>query len=267
MPAYETVERNLREAMQCYAFCSPQGEVREVEGVVIASSGIDYSVFNSVMFTSPVDSVADLQARISHAEVHFRARGLGWSCWLCEDMLAPSVQKAARQFFASRRMKVAAQPPGMLADRIWPRERQPAKMEIRRVEDDRTRFDFADVASVVFALPFAISEKIYVPESTWRSKMTGWVGYESERAVSIVATVVSEGAVGVYSLATVPHYQRHGYAETLMRHALETAHRETGIEKSILQTTKAGIGLYKRMGYRPVTNFSVYLQDSCGFRG
>ena len=266
MPAYETVERNLREAMQCYAYCSPQGEVREVAGAVIASSGIDYSVFNSVMFTSPIESVADLSERITHAEVHFKARGLGWSCWLCEDLLAPAVQKAMRQFFASRRMKAAAQPPGMYADRIWPRERQPARMQIRRVEDDRTRYDFADVASVVFALPFPISEKIYVSESTWRSKMTGWVGYESERAVCIVATVVSAAAVGIYSLATVPHYQRHGYAETVMRHALEEAHRETGIERSILQTTKAGIGLYKRMGYRAVTNFSVYLQDSCDFR-
>ncbi|HTF67479.1 MAG TPA: GNAT family N-acetyltransferase [Edaphobacter sp.] len=266
MPAYETVERNLREAMQCYACCSPLGEVREVGGVVIASSGVDYSVFNSAMFTSPVESVADLQTRITQAEVHFKARGLGWSCWMCEDLLAPPVQKAVRQFFVSRRMKVAAQPPGMYADRIWPRARQPANIEVRRVEDNRTRFDFADVASVVFALPFAISEKIYVPESTWRSKMTGWVGYVSERAVSIVATVVSGGAVGIYSLATVSHYQRHGYAETLMRHALESAHQETGIEKSVLQTTKAGIGLYKRMGYRPVTNFSVYLQDSCSFR-
>lgn len=266
MPAYETVERNLREAMQCYASCSLQGEVRQVAGAVIVSSGIDYAVFNSVMFTSPIESVVDLDARVTHAEVHFRARGLGWSCWLCEDLVTPALQKAARQFFVSRKLKVVSQPPGMYADRIWPRERQPAKMLIRRVEDDRTRFDFADVASVVFALPFAISEKIYVPESTWRSKMTGWVGYESERAVSIVATVVSEAAVGIYSLATIPHFQRQGYAETLMRHALETAQRETGIEKSILQTTKAGMGLYKRMGYRPVTNFSVYLQDSCDFR-
>jgi len=266
MPAYETVERNLRKAMQCYACCSPEGEVREVAGLVLASSGIDYSVFNSVMFTSRVESVADLQTRITYAQVHFKARALGWSCWLCEDLLAPAVQKAARQFFSTRGLKVVAQPPGMIADRIWPRERRPAKMTFRRVENDRTRFDFADVASVVFALPFTISERIYVPESTWLSNMTGWVGYVSEKAVSIVSSVVSDGAVGIYSLATVPHFQRQGYAETLMRHALETAHQETGIEKSILQTTHAGVGLYKRMGYRPVTNFSVYLQDSCDFR-
>ena len=235
-------------------------------GVVFASSGIDYSVFNSAMFTSPVETVAELQARLTHAEVFFNARGLGWSCWMCDDMLAPAVQKASRAIFTARGMRVVAQPPGMHADRVWPRDRQPAKIEFRRVEDDRTRFDFADVASVVFALPFTISEQIYTPESTWTSKMKGFVGYEAKKAVSIVATVVSGGAVGIYSLATLPHAQRCGYAEALMRHALETAHRETGIERTILQTTRAGIGLYKRMGYRPVTNFTVYLRDSCGSR-
>jgi ribosomal protein S18 acetylase RimI-like enzyme len=267
MPAYDIVERNLRNAMQCYAFCTPEGEIRDVDGVVIASSGIDYSVFNSAMFTNPVENVADLEARLTRAEVFFNTRGLGWSCWICEDLLAPPVQKAARQILIARGMRVVAQPPGMHTDRVWPRERRPPQMEFRRVEDDRTRFDFADVASVVFALPFAISEKVYTPESTWQSKMTGFVGYASKKAVSIVSTVVSEGTVGIYSLATLPHNQRRGYAETLMRHALETAHRETGIERTVLQTTRAGIGLYKKMGYRAVTNFTVYLRDSCGSRG
>src|SRR3954468_7498648 len=105
MPAYETVERNLRAAMQCYSRCSPEGEVREVPGMVIASSGIDYSVFNSAMFTSLVETVEDLQVRLTHAEVYFKAKGLGWSCWLCEDMLSQSVQKSARQVFVARGMR------------------------------------------------------------------------------------------------------------------------------------------------------------------
>ena len=163
MPSYEMVERNLREAMRCYSHCTPEGEVREMDGIVIASSGIDYSVFNSAMFTTPVMSVFDLERRITHAEVHFSARGLGWSCWVCEDLLSPSVRKVARQAFTGRGMRVVAQPPGMYADRIWPRDRPPANIEFRRVEDDRTRFDFADVASIVFSLPFVISEKILWP--------------------------------------------------------------------------------------------------------
>jgi ribosomal protein S18 acetylase RimI-like enzyme len=264
MSSYETVDRNLREAMRCYSFSTAEGEVREAPGLVIASSGIDYSVFNSAMFTSRVENLADLDQRIAHAEVHFAARGLGWSCWVCDDMLAPTVQKMARHVFTKHGMRVVAQPPGMYAERLWPRDRRPARMEFRRVEDDRTRFDFADVASVVFALPFAISEKIYACESTWKSTMNGFVGYEAKKAVSIVSTVVADNAVGIYSLATLPQNQRSGYAETLMRYALETVHQETGIEKTVLQTTKSGISLYKRMGYKPVTTFTVYLRDSCG---
>src|SRR4051812_18313705 len=117
MPAYDIVEANLRDAMQCYSCCTPEGEIREVAGVVFASSGIDYSVFNSAMFTSRVETVAELQARLTHAEVFFNARGLGWSCWICDDMLAPAVQKASRAIFTARGMRVVAQPPGMHADR------------------------------------------------------------------------------------------------------------------------------------------------------
>jgi GNAT superfamily N-acetyltransferase len=235
-----------------------------MDGIVIASSGIDYSVFNSAMFTSPVVSVPDLERRIAHAEVHFNARGLGWSCWVCEDLLTPAVRKAARQAFIGRGMRVVAQPPGMYADRVWPRDRPPANIEFRPVEDDRTRFDFADVASIVFSLPFVISEKIYRPESIWKHSMRGYVGYERKKAVSIVSTVVAGSAVGIYSLGTLPQNQRYGYAEALMRHALETSQEETGIERTILQTTRAGMNLYKRLGYQAVTNFTVYLRDSCG---
>jgi len=43
-----------------------------------------------------------------------------------------------------------------------------------------------------------------------------------------------------------------------VRHALEGAHREQGIERSVLQSTKAGYSLYERMGYRTVTSVAVY---------
>jgi ribosomal protein S18 acetylase RimI-like enzyme len=116
----------------------------------------------------------------------------------------------------------------------------------------------------VFSLPFVISEKIYGPESIWKHSMRGYVGYERKKAVSIVSTVVAGSAVGIYSLGTLPQNQRYGYAEALMRHALETSQEETGIERTILQTTRAGMNLYKRLGYQAVTNFTVYLRDSCG---
>jgi ribosomal protein S18 acetylase RimI-like enzyme len=264
VPVFEVVDQNLRDAMQCYAFCSPDGQVQRVGGVVLTSSGVNYSVFNSAMLTAPVETPNGMDLRIRLAEVHFAARGLGWSYWICEDLCARPVLRSFDTLFADHNMQIIAQPPGMYADRLWPREHPPADLKYRRVEDARTRFDFSDVASVVFSLPFVVSERIYGAASTWNSNMTGWVAYVAEKSVGIVSTVVAGGAIGIYSLGTLPDCRRAGYGESLLRHALERAQEATGIQASVLQSTKAGLSLYRKLGYKPVTRFVVYHREAGG---
>jgi ribosomal protein S18 acetylase RimI-like enzyme len=94
--------------------------------------------------------------------------------------------------------------------------------------------------------------------------MKCWVGYVNNKAVSVVTVVFAADAVGVYSLGTLPQHQGCGYGETLLRHGLEEARRETGITRSILQATDDGFNLYLRLGYRVVTSFSVYTKETCG---
>jgi ribosomal protein S18 acetylase RimI-like enzyme len=79
------------------------------------------------------------------------------------------------------------------------------------------------------------------------------------RVVSIVAIVEGGGALGVYSLATMPGDRRHGYGEALLRGALERESARTGVTRVILQSTEAGQGLYERLGFHEVAQFSVYL--------
>ena len=66
------------------------------------------------------------------------------------------------------------------------------------------------------------------------------------------------GAIGVYNVATMPDQQRRGYGEAVMRYAVSEAQKEHGIERTILQSTPAGLRLYERMGYRKITRVSVY---------
>jgi len=77
--------------------------------------------------------------------------------------------------------------------------------------------------------------------------------------VSIVALVRSGGTLGVYSLATHPSWRRLGYGEATMRAAIERVTHETGVERIVLQSTEAGYGLYRRLGFRDATRFTVYL--------
>jgi ribosomal protein S18 acetylase RimI-like enzyme len=60
-------------------------------------------------------------------------------------------------------------------------------------------------------------------------------------------------------------FQGRGCAETMMRHALSWARDTAGVEATVLQSTAQGLRLYKRLGYRAVTQFGVYLKEGNGF--
>jgi len=72
---------------------------------------------------------------------------------------------------------------------------------------------------------------------------------------------VAAGVAGVYSVGTLPGKRRRGYAEALMREVLDRVHAETGVERTILQSTRTGFSMYSRMGYRPMTNFTVFITE------
>ena len=80
-----------------------------------------------------------------------------------------------------------------------------------------------------------------------------------ELAVTTVAVVVAADSIGIYSVSTLSPYRRKGYAESLMRQVIGQYTRQTGIERAVLQATRAGFDMYRKMGFRPVSHFTVYM--------
>lgn len=76
--------------------------------------------------------------------------------------------------------------------------------------------------------------------------------------MATAAMLIAGGVIGVYAVGTLPQHQRKGCGEAVMRHALEQAHAESGLERSVLQASAAGFHLYQRMGYRTVTRYAVF---------
>jgi ribosomal protein S18 acetylase RimI-like enzyme len=258
---YSVVEQNLRAAMRCYGLIGNGSEARDYPGLTVTSSGLDLSVFNSAMLTSATDNLAPL---IATAGVHFRTRRLGWTFWLCEDLLSPAMRDGpTHNLFRSNGMLRVAQTPGMYTNSLKARAKPPAPITFRRVEDTRTRLEFAHIASVVFSLPYATATRIYGAPGLWQGPALGWVGYLTGQPVSVVTIVVAGDALGIYSLGTLPQHQGNGFGETLLRHAIEEARQDTGIERSVLQATAQGMNLYLRMGYRVVTRFTIFSREGC----
>jgi ribosomal protein S18 acetylase RimI-like enzyme len=254
---FECVEQNLRNAMRFFA--RAQGDVREMPGVALVCSGVDYSVFNAALLSESVTKEdGGLERRIAIANVHYAMRGFKWSFWVCEDLLDRKTRRTAADVFARHGMHSVVAAPGMIAERLKPPDRPLPRIDCKPVEDGPTRLAFCHITSIAFDLPFAIARAIYDAEHAWKGDFIGHVGYWEGQAVCSVATVNAAGAAGVYSLGTLPQHRRRGFAEAILRHALEQARAQAGVERTVLQATRSGLKLYQRLGYETVTRFAVY---------
>ncbi|HLH38725.1 MAG TPA: GNAT family N-acetyltransferase [Bryobacteraceae bacterium] len=258
MSDFLTIDGNLRAAMRFFGEASGSGEVRELDGSIAIFSGLDYGVFNIALLTSPARG-GQLQPRLEDVAKFFRERTLRWSFWLCDDLLDPAAARRERQTFLNYGMRVISHPPGMLAEALAPPARQLPEIECRPVCDAQSRAAFAELTSISFDIPYMIARAVYTREQAWRGDYRGFVGVTQGQVVATVAMVAAGDAIGVYSLATVPAFRRRGYGEALLRAAALEMTARTGLRRLVLQSTEAGYSLYRRMGFRDVTKFTVYL--------
>jgi GNAT superfamily N-acetyltransferase len=258
---FENVEGNLRQSFRALAFDRPAGDVREIAGISIASAGAEFQMFNAAFLSSPVGSVEEMERRIASAGVHFRARGLDWSFWICEDLLGPSVRRRAGRLLESAGLSQSVRLPGMSAERLLPPRRELPRIEVRRVCDESTRLAFCDIGCTCFHVPLPWFREIFLWSRLWDGDFTGYVAYVDGEPVAVAATVAAAGAIGVYNVGTLPAHRRRGYGEAIMRYAIDRARELSGFERTILQATEYGLPLYVSMGYRTVTTVNVYASE------
>lgn len=258
---FESVEENLRQSFRALALDRPGGEVREIAGVSIASSGTAFQMFNAAFLSCPVSSPEDLDRRIAMARVHFRARGIAWSFWVCEDLLPAKLRHRSARLFERAGLRMALQLPGMSADRLLPPRRPPPNLQIQSVGDEPTRLAFCDVGCTCFHVPLNWFREIFLWKQLWDGQLLGYVAYLDEEPVATAATVVAGGVIGIYNVATLPAHRRHGHGEAVMRYAIEKARQASGCERVILQATEHGLPLYLSMGFKTVTTISVYASE------
>jgi ribosomal protein S18 acetylase RimI-like enzyme len=254
---FENVADNLRESFRVIAASRGEGELRELRGVSIASSGVTFQMFNAAFLSAPVASDAELAQRIMLPKVHFHARGLDWAFWVCEDLMASGPRRRSRSAFEKHGLRHSVDLPGLIAERVLPPARTLPAMEVRRVNTGPTRDAFCGIGSACFHVPLPWFKEVFGNASVWE-RFAAYVGYVAGEPVTTAAVVMGGGAAGVYNVATLPGHQCRGYGEAVMRHALECARAEHGISRSILQSTRAGLRLYERMGFRTVTRVAVY---------
>ena len=260
MEDFLTVEANLRAAMRFFGYATGTGEIASLPGALAMYSGLDYGVFNIAMLEGRVSHAGyTLEQRLVEIAHFFKSRTPRWSVWLCEDLLDQAVRRRARQTLGDFGLRAISHPPGMLAPALLPPVTRLPAIDLQPVGAGPLQKAFTDITSISFEIPFAVAQAVYAQDHAWQGDYRGFVGLAEQRPVSIVAIVPTENVLGVYSLATHPAWRRQGYGEATVRAAIAEMKRRTGIERVALQATDAGYALYRRMGFRDTTRFSVYL--------
>lgn len=224
----------------------PQPRIEEAAGVVSCFGNVPLIFLNVSVVDRPaathgelralLNTVAERSATCQHPSgVILRQDWLpiGWENLIDEAGLAPMILMT-----------------GMEAAEILPPRRPPAKLEIRRVANDATARDLAELNAHAYHMPADAFECI-ANMRLWHADSYGFVGYLDGKPVSCAAAFPVAETVYIALVATLPAGQGKGYAETVMRHAVTHGKQAMGTTRTTLHATDMGLPVYRAMGYTP----------------
>jgi GNAT superfamily N-acetyltransferase len=139
---------------------------------------------------------------------------------------------------------------GMAADHLLPPRRALPELAFRRVSDETTARDLAMINAQAYGIPPDLFECL-CNLNLWHEDSYGYVGYAGEKAVTSAAAFPVCGTMYIALVATVPEAHGQGYAEAVMRHAIEQAGRAMGPARMTLHASDMGRPVYRAMGFEP----------------
>ena len=239
-------------AMRRMCVASPRFEEAAAEGVSIFWGDVDMLIYNHAILNGRAETLDEFRTRFQFCRDYAAARHRGWMFSVCEDW----IPAGASQILVEAGLAVAMPLTGMVTTELRP-AREGSNHDIRPLSGRAGAELIGTINCTAYDMPLS-----------WAAD-TGWEGffgpdvfsyalYHSEEAASTATVFVIENCLNVVAVATLPQYQRRGYAEAVMRKALSEAMKATGINRTVLHASRAGRPIYERMGYQPVVEFTAW---------
>jgi ribosomal protein S18 acetylase RimI-like enzyme len=206
-----------------------------------------------------VETEEALARAAAAAARYFAPGGHGWMLALCEDWVPPRLRARAEALFAPHGLTPSMVATGMVAESLAPSMRPLPVLDIRQATDTGGRRHLADINAHCYDVPLPVGREAFDVPALFSGDGRGYVGFRQGEAATSTAVLRVDGVAYISMVATLPAHRQLGCAEAIMRHSLAEAHRVWGIERTVLHATPAGLPVYRRMGYRPVTRFHFYM--------
>jgi ribosomal protein S18 acetylase RimI-like enzyme len=234
----------------------PGSEVFKHQDAVFINSAINFLACN-VAFNLSAGPDDDIEGFLSRAKDFFEKRKPAFSL-----LLRGHDDRAIVSCCQELKMPMISNNAGMVLDEPVKGEGLPDGAELRWVEDARELESFKQVAAEAFhdlGLPTAITEKYFAQAGRVLSPyaLLSVVYYQGEPASAAMA-LLSHGIAGIYWVGTIKKARGLGLAEYCTREVGNAAF-SVGARKVVLQASKFGEPVYRKIGYREITCYPWFI--------
>src|SRR5581483_9282995 len=234
------------------------GETHDEPDALWFLTGSAYALFNGVMRARLPVGRSD--ARIGELLSPFRARGLAMTWHVGTSSEPDDLGIQLQQQGLWRELGepgMAAQLEHLPADRRWV-----AGLKVLPVRDEARFGVWLEVMARGFEMPAVARDGIGVAcrrfGFTPGGAMRHYLGLLHEQPVAASTLFLAEGVAGIYNVATLPRARRRGIGAALTLAPLLEA-RDEGYAIGVLQSSKMGLNVYWRLGFRPYTRIVQYV--------
>jgi hypothetical protein len=130
----------------------------------------------------------------------------------------------------------------------------PDDLEIVEVNSRKLLAEFEAASMEGFDAPNVPRFAWHAPGVLTNPRFRLWLGRSDGRAVGAAMAYAGDELIGIYGVTIVPGARRRGYAAALTWQALQVDPRLP----AALQPSEMAIGMYQRLGFAPIGNFSVW---------
>lgn len=251
--------RQMCEAWRILCRDAPGWRESSVDGVEYIFSGLPVAFFNVAMLTAPSISAAALRSSGDAARAWAAETPVPWFFVVTHDTLEPGVDATA--ILGECGYGAVLPLTGMFATHVAPVTSVPPGLLIGAPATDADCAAIVDINSAAYETDISPTKAVLGSQAFWKNH-TAALGKVDGAPVSSTAVFMIDDYRYVALVATEPAHRRHGYAEAVMRHALQSAAAAHGERPTVLHATDAGRPIYARMGYTVMSTHTFFMDTA-----
>lgn len=229
----------------------PEADFRETDHNCLYASGIDYVCVNGVMEKN--GERIPTEEEIDSAIEYFSSKNLPFMWWTSAKILETKGFQ-----FGGILTGIALD----ISQGIPPRPPSSSDLKIKIVQSDSELESFTNLAGNAFAMsPKATEQWLALNDSVMKkNEQVHFMAYLNGTPVGTATLSVAPSSAGIWNLATLPEYRKHGIGGALVHAALVEA-KKMHLDQvmAILMPKGMAWGLFTKMSFKAACEFPFYI--------